>query len=334
LINWTVARPVAVFWLVVAAATPAFASQMDFSRWLEEFAIEAQERGISRSVIDTALHGVQPMPDVIELDRNQPEAVDDFCRYLGRGLTKSRIERGRKLLKEHRDLLQRVSEKYGVPSRFLIALWGLETNFGDITGSFPVINALATLAHDERRGPLFREQLFAALRIVDQGHRTPSQMTGSWAGGMGQVQLMPTTFLDNAVDYDGDGRKNVWSSLPDAFASAATYLKRMGWRAGETWGREVRLPAELASDRAELAKTQSISAWRNAGVTRIDGSALPGAEMSGSIVLSDDKRRDAFLVYSNFQTIMRWNRSTFFAISVGALADEISRAASLRACRS
>jgi membrane-bound lytic murein transglycosylase B len=151
---------------------------------------------------------------------------------------------------------------------------------------------------------------------------------------MGQVQLMPTTFLDNAVDYDGDGRKNVWSSLPDAFASAATYLKRMGWRAGETWGREVRLPAELASDRAELAKTQSISAWRNAGVTRIDGSALPGAEMSGSIVLSDDKRRDAFLVYSNFQTIMRWNRSTFFAISVGALADEISRAASLRACRS
>jgi membrane-bound lytic murein transglycosylase B len=213
---------------------PAVASQVDFSRWLEEFANEAQERGISRSVIDTSLHGVQPMPDVIELDRNQPEAIDDLCRYLGRRLTSSRIERGRRLLKEHRNLLQRVTQKYGVPSRYLIALWGLETNFGDITGSFPVIGALATLAHDERRGPFFREQLFAALRIVDQGHRVPGDMTGSWAGGMGQVQLMPTTFLDNAVDYDGDGRKNIWTSMPDAFASAATYLKRSGWRRGET----------------------------------------------------------------------------------------------------
>jgi membrane-bound lytic murein transglycosylase B len=313
---------------------PAAASQMDFSRWLEEFATEAQERGISQSVIDTSLHGVQPMPDVIELDRNQPEAIDDLCGYLGRRLTSSRIERGRRLLKEHRNLLQRVTQKYGVPSRYLIALWGLETNFGDITGSFPVIGALATLAHDERRGPLFREQLFAALRIVDQGHRAPSEMTGSWAGGMGQVQLMPTTFLDNAVDYDGDGRKNIWTSMPDAFASAATYLKRSGWRRGETWGREVRLPAELADNRTELAKTRSISAWRDKGVTRIDGRALPGAGMRGSIVVPGGKQRDAFLVYSNFHTIMRWNRSTFFAISVGALADEISRSASLRACRS
>jgi membrane-bound lytic murein transglycosylase B len=307
---------------------------MDFSQWLEEFAIEAQQRGISRSVIDTALDGVQPMPDVIELDRNQPEATDDLCHYLGRRLTSTRIERGRKMLKEHRDLLRRVTAKYGVPSRFLVALWGLETNFGDMTGSFPVIDALATLAHDDRRGPLFREQLFAALRIIDQGHRTPSQMKGSWAGGMGQVQLMPTTFLSNAVDYDRDGRKNIWTSLPDAFASAATYLNDMGWRTGETWGREVELPAELARNRAELAKTRSVADWRSVGVKRIDGRALPGSAMRGSIVRPGRKKHHVFLVYSNFHTIMRWNPSTFFAISVGALADEISRSASLRACRS
>jgi membrane-bound lytic murein transglycosylase B len=334
LIDWTVARPVAVFGLVFAAASAVLASQADFSHWLGELAVEAQERGISRSVIETALNGVQPLPDVIALDRNQPEGTDDLCVYLNRRLSKTRIERGRRMLSEHRDLLERVTATYGVPSRFLIALWGLETNFGDITGTFPVIDAVATLAHDDRRGPLFREQLFAALRIVDQGHRTPSQMTGSWAGGMGQVQLMPTTFLDHAVDYDGDGRKNIWSSLPDAFASAATYLKRMGWRTGEIWGREVRLPAELAGDRAELAKTRSVANWRSAGVTRIDGHALPGAEMRGSIVLPDRKKQHAFLVYSNFETLMRWNRSTFFAISVGALADEISQSASLRACRS
>ena len=323
----------AVFWLVAAAAPPVFATQVDFSDWLEEFAVEAQERGISRSAIDTALDGVQPIPDVIELDRNQPEATDDFCIYMGRRLTNTRIERGRKLLKEHRDLLRRVSAKYGVPARFLIALWGLESNFGDSVGSFPVIDALATLAHDDRRGPFFREQLFAALQIVEQGHQTPSQMKGSWAGGMGQVQLMPTSFLSNAVDYDGDGRKDIWSSLPDAFASAATYLKRMGWRAGETWGREVRLPPELARDKAELATTRSLADWRSLGVKRIDGRALPVAEMRGSIVLPGRKNHHAFLVYSNFHTIMNWNRSTFFAISVGALADEISRSASLHACR-
>ena len=324
----------AVFWLVVAAAPLVHASQADFSHWLQEFAVEAQERGISQSAIDTALDGVQPIPDVIELDRNQPERSRDFCDYMARRITKTRIERGRQLLKKHRDLLRRVTAKYGVPSRFLVALWGLETNFGDTTGTFPVIDALATLAHDNRRGPLFREQLFAALRIVEQGHRAPSQMKGSWAGAMGQVQLMPKTFLSDAVDYDGDGRKNIWSSLPDAFASAASYLNRMGWRRGETWGREVWLPRELARDQAELAKTRSLADWRSIGMKRIDGRALPSANMRGSIVFPRPKKHHALLVYSNFQTILRWNQSTFFAISVGALADEISRSASLRACHS
>ncbi len=151
---------------------------------------------------------------------------------------------------------------------------------------------------------------------------------------MGHVQLLPTTFLSSAVDYDGDGFKNIWSSLPDAFASAATYLNDIGWRTGETWGREVALPAELTRDRATLAKERSLAEWRGLGVKRIDGRALPASSLRGAIVIPDRRKRDAFLVYDNFRTIMRWNQSTFFAISVGALADELSQAASLRACRS
>jgi membrane-bound lytic murein transglycosylase B len=237
-------------------------------------------------------------------------------------------------MKQHRVLLQRVSSDYGVPARFVVALWGLETNFGDYQGEYPVIDALATLAYDERRGALFRKQLLAALRIVDEGHQNPANLKGSWAGAMGQVQLMPTTFLDYAVDYDGDGRKDIWSSLPDAFASAANYLKRAGWRSGQTWGREVQIPASLNGDRRALAGRRSLRDWRGAGVVRIDGGALPRADMRGKIVLPAAKSPDAFLVYSNFETILRWNQSTFFAISVGAFADEISRAAALRACRS
>jgi membrane-bound lytic murein transglycosylase B len=315
-------------------AQPAAATQLDFSLWLEAFAVEARERGISQPTLDASLSNVERIPAVIELDRRQPKEPGNFCGYIDARLTRTRIERGRLLLKEHRDLLHRVSSEFGVPARFVVALWGLETNFGDFQGEYSVIDALATLAYDERRGALFRKQLLAALRIVDQGHQNPADLKGSWAGAMGQVQLMPTTFLDYAVDYDGDGRKDIWNSLPDAFASAANYLKRAGWRSGQTWGREVQIPASLSADRRALAGKRSLMDWRGAGVVRVDGGALPSAKMRGKIVLPAAKSPDAFLVYSNFETILRWNQSTFFAISVGALADEISGAASLRACRS
>ncbi len=313
---------------------PAAATRLDFSDWLEAFAVDAREHGISQTTLDASLANVERIPAIIELDRRQPKEPGDFCGYIDARLTGTRIARGRLLLKQHRALLHRVSSEYGVPARFVVALWGLETNFGDHQGDYPVIDALATLAYDERRGALFRKQLLAALRIVDEGHQSPAGLKGSWAGAMGQVQLMPTTFLDYAVDYDGDGRKNIWSSLPDAFASAASYLKRAGWRNGQTWGREVKIPASLSGDRRALAKRRSLTDWRRAGVMRIDGGALPRAGMRGKIILPAEKSPDAFLVYSNFETILRWNQSTFFAISVGALADEISGAASLRACRS
>jgi membrane-bound lytic murein transglycosylase B len=238
------------------------------------------------------------------------------------------------MLQEHRALLHRVSSEFGVPARIVVSLWGLESNFGDYQGEHQVIGALATLAHDGRRGPLFRKQLLAALRIVDEGHQDPAGLKGSWAGAMGQVQLMPTTFLDYAVDFDGDGRKDIWSSVPDAFASAANYLKRAGWRSGQTWGREVQIPESLSGNRRSLSKPRSLADWRGAGVVRIDGGALPSAGMRGRIVLPAAKSNDAFLVYSNFETILRWNQSIFFGISVGTLADEISETESRRACRS
>ena len=316
------------------AAHSAAATQPEFSIWLEDFAVEARKRGISQPTLDASLANVERIPAVIELDRRQPKEPGDFCGYMDSRITRARIARGRLLLKKHRSLLHRVSSEYGVPARFVVALWGLETNFGDYQGEYPVIDVLATLAHDGRRGALFRKQLLAALRIVDEGHQNPANLKGSWAGAMGQVQLMPTTFLDYAVDYDGDGRKDIWSSLPDALASAASYLKRSGWRNGQTWGREVQIPASLSGDRRALARTRSLEYWRGAGVVRINGGALPRANMRGKIVLPAEKRPAAFLVYSNFDTILRWNQSIFFGISVGTLADEISHKASLQACRS
>ncbi|MBW2542245.1 MAG: lytic murein transglycosylase [Deltaproteobacteria bacterium] len=325
------ARALLLFGLWIAQ--PAAASASDFAEWLEAFALEARQSGISQATLDAALADVERIPAVIELDRRQPKEPGDFCGYMTARLTEVRFARGRAMLREHRALLHRVSSRYGVPARVLVALWGLESNFGDYQGDYRVIGALATLAHDGRRGSLFRKQLLAALRIVDEGHQQPESLMGSWAGAMGHVQLMPTTFLDYAVDYDGDGRKDIWSSLPDAFASAANYLKRAGWRSGQSWGREVQLPAALGGDRGALAKTRSLADWRGAGVVRIDGGALPSAGMRGRIVMPAAKSPDAFLVYANFETLLRWNHSIFFGLSVGALADEISEVASLRACR-
>jgi membrane-bound lytic murein transglycosylase B len=249
-----------------------------------------------------------------------------------RRLTPTRIARGRRVLAEERDLLSQLTAEYGVPARYLVALWGLETNFGDYTGDYPVLASLATLAHDARRSDLFRRQLLAALRIVDEGHQTPAGYKGSWAGASGHVQFMPTTFLAYAVDHDGDGRKDLWSNRADSLASAANYLRRSGWRAGEAWGRQVSLPHALERDSAALRKRRSLSAWQELGVTRSDGTALPDANVSGRIVQPLRGPGPAFLAYANYDAFMAWNNSTYFAVSVGTFADELGDRSSLRAC--
>lgn len=317
-------------WLAVSAAD---ASGAQFAAWLDALRSEALQSGISEATLTASLDGVEPVSRILELDRSQPRAPAKFCDYFVKRLTNTRIQRGRRMMEEHHSLLRAVGQEYGVAPRFLIALWGLETNFGDYTGDYRVIEALATLAYDERRGPLFRRQLLAALRIVDQGHQHPTRMKGSWAGAMGQVQFMPTTFLDYAIDHDGDGRKDVWESLPDSFASAAHYLRRSGWNTGQTWGREVQLPAALARDKEALAERKTLAHWQAAGVRKRDGSDLPQANLKGSIVLPSGDPAEAYLVYHNFEVLLRWNNSSFFGISVGSLADELSGTASTQVCR-
>lgn len=306
--------------LVGGAATSAQAQQ-DFGTWLDALKAEARQRGISQTTLDTAFQGVEPVTRVLELDRRQPEFTQTFWTYLGRAVSETRISRGKKLLQEHAGLFAEVERKYGVQPRFLVSFWGLETNFGDYTGGFPVISALATLAHDERRADFFRAELFHALTILEAGHILPAKMSGSWAGAMGQPQFMPSTFTGYATDGDGDGKIDIWGSLPDVFHSAANYLSSVGWKGDETWGREVLLPPDFDLELAQLSVRKPISEWQAIGVRRSNGRALPQADISGSIVLPAGAKGPAFLVYQNFRSTMVWNRSILYALAVGYLAD-------------
>jgi membrane-bound lytic murein transglycosylase B len=266
---------------------------------------------------------LQPIPRVIELDRRQPEFTQTFWRYLDARVTEGRIKRGRQLLAEHKDLLDRIERRYRVQPRFLVAFWALETNFGDYLGSFPVIGSLATLAHDPRRSDFFRSQLLAALTILDEGHITVDSMFGSWAGAMGQPQFMPSTFVRFAVDEDGDNRRDIWHSLPDVFGSAANFLSKSGWQGDKTWGREVRLPEDFDLDLAGLHIEKTLTAWQILGIHKINGDALPRVNIKASVVLPAGHGGPAFLVYKNYRTIMVWNRSDLYAIAVGHLADRL-----------
>lgn len=295
----------------------------DFPTWLAGLRQEALGRGISEATLSAALDGLRPIERVVELDRRQPEFVDTFLNYLDQRVNDKRIGKGRAQLRAHRDLLHRVRAEYGVPPQYLLAFWGMETNYGANQGGHPVIAALATLAYDTRRGGFFRDELLEALAIVDEGHIGVDRMRGSWAGAMGQMQFMPSTFNGYAVDADGDGRKDLWGTLPDAFASAANYLGRLGWKANETWGREVRLPEDFDWRQARLGNKKTVNAWAALGVTRADGKPLPKSIQEGAIVLPQGYRGPAFLVYDNFERIFTWNRSLNYALAVGHLADRL-----------
>ncbi len=313
----------------VTAVQAAEAAQ-DFQRWLQELRREAAAQGISEATLERALRGLQPLPRVIELDRRQPEFTETFWNYLDKRVTPSRVAQGRRLLRRHGELLARVERRYGVPARYLVAFWGLETHFGRYLGRFPTVAALATLAHDRRRSDFFRKQVLAALRIIDQRHASAADMKGSWAGAIGQLQFLPSTFLAHAVDGDGDGRKDVWRDLEDVFASGGNYLHNLGWKYGERWGREVRLPRDFDWTLARLELKKPVAEWARLGVRRADGSPLPAAALRGAIVLPQGHAGPAFLVYDNFEVILKWNRSLHYAIAVGYLADRLVGAPPLR----
>jgi membrane-bound lytic murein transglycosylase B len=309
---------------VMAVPGTAFAVTQDFGTWLGGVREEALGEGISAATLDAAFEGVEPIPRVIELDRRQPEFTLTFREYIDRVVPRARIEKGRARLRENRAILEEVGRKFGVQPRFIVALWGIETDFGRVTGGFPVVASLATLAYDGRRSSYFRKELMNALRILEEGHISPKQMTGSWAGAMGQSQFMPSSFVRFAVDHDGDGRRDIWTTRPDVFASAANYLSKSGWRDDITWGREVRLPAGFDLSLTGLKVRKRIGDWQALGVRRADGGDLPGRDLSASIVLPEKgESRPAYMIYENFRTILKWNRSNYFAIAVGTLADGI-----------
>ena len=309
--------------LFTTAAHGTESEQLPFDQWLAELRSEAMAEGISAATLDRVLDDLKPLEKVIELDRRQPEFTQTFWSYLDARVTDWRVSRGKAMLKKHRKLLAKAEKQYGVPARYLVAFWGMETNYGNYLGKFSTVASLATLAYDPRRSRFFRKQLLDALRIIDQGHVTKKSMVGSWAGAVGHLQFMPSTFLKYATDGDGDQRIDLWGNLPDVFASGGHYLNSIGWRYGELWGREVRLPEGFELSQASLKNRKSVSYWRSQGITKADGRALPKDEALGALVLPQGALGPAFLIYSNFDVIMDWNRSISYAIAVGHLADRL-----------
>ena len=295
-----------------------------FSTWLTGLKAEAASRGISAGTIDTAFKDIHLIKRVVELDRNQPEFKLTFETYMKNVVNPDRISRGRRLLAEHREVLEKVEQRYGVQPRFLVAIWAIESNFGDHRGGFSVIESLTTLAYDARRGTFFRNELINALKILDEGHISLADMRGSWAGAMGQVQFIPSSFVSFAVDFDGDGRKDIWHDLPDIFASAANYLSSYKWQKERTWGRQVNLPEWFDHDLAGLKTVKPLAEWQRIGVRRLNDDDLPEADINASLVLPSGNDGPAFLVYDNFRAIYKWNRSTYYVIAVGTLADKIA----------
>ncbi len=295
-----------------------------FDAFLADVRTEALGRGIRAQTLDVALAGVTPLARVIEFDRAQPEFTLTFEQYLNGRVTASRIARGKQLLAENRELLAQIEAKYGVQPRFIVALWGLESDFGRVTGTFSVVQALATLAFDDRRAAYFRRELLSALTIIDQGHITAAAMRGSWAGAMGQAQFMPSTFLTAAADFDGDGKRDIWTNKADVFASAAQLLARNGWQGDQTWGRPVKVPDNFNVALAGTNTQKPIGEWQELGVRLPDGGALPTRQLQSSIVLPQaGAKSPAYLVYNNYRSLLRWNNAALFAVAVGTLADRI-----------
>lgn len=309
-----------------------------FADWLADVRTEALQRGISQATVDAALTGLEPLPIVVQRDRTQAELIMSLDEYLEQHLTKKVAATAREMARTHRGLLASVEKKYGVPPGIILAIWGAESNFGKFSGSRPTIAALATLAYDPRRSTMFRSELFDALEIVDKGDIEASNMTGSWAGALGQPQFMPSSFLQYAQDFDGDGRRDIWNSTPDVFASIANYLGAHGWTRGQLWGREVRIPKGLPDRLASKAPLQSsgclaerqmtaplpLSEWRKLGVRPMRGGRLPSAKLDASLVSGIHRH---FLVYPNYQALLQYNCVNAYGLLVGLLADESAGAA-------
>ncbi len=321
-----------------AEHTPALAhgDEAHFQQWLQEVIAEARAAGIRDDIIQQALVPVTPIPQVVASDRSQAEFVETLDDYLAKRVTDWRIDNGRRHLRENRALLEEIGAHYGVQPRFIVAVWGVETNYGNFTGGTDVIRALATLAYDPRRAAYFRRELMSALQILNEGHIDHENMKGSWAGAMGQSQFMPSSFVQYAVDFDGDGKRDIWTSKADVFASIANYLKSSGWRDDQTWGREVQLPDNYAQLSPQWQQEggdfscsvlrrhsvqQTLPQWQAAGLRRMDGSDLPSVDFQASLIQPDGQGGRAFLTYENFRSILTYNCANSYALSIAYLSD-------------
>lgn len=299
-------------------------NEQDFLQWRQSFEPQARAAGISEATIENALRKAKFTIRSIELDRKQPYKSRTFDEYLKLVIPESRITRARHLRQENQILLDEISQKYGVQPRFIVSLWGIESDFGRNMGSFSIIDSLATMAYEGRRRDFFSKELIHALTIIDQGHSSYETMKGSWAGAMGQTQFMPSSFIGLAVDHDGDGKRDIWNSKADVFASIANYLAQTGWDDNTTWGREIRVPRHFNTQMIGKKVTKNLQEWQHLGVRQLNGANLPGrTDLQASLIRPEEDKPRTFMVYQNYKTLLRWNRSLYFATAVGMLSDTL-----------
>jgi membrane-bound lytic murein transglycosylase B len=318
-----------IFTAGLVASSLAFSQDNDFSQCKARISERAAAENLPQWIVQDVVANLDIQPRVIELDRNQPEFTQTFGDYLGKRVTTFRVMQGRLLLSQYGDLLNELTNTYGVPGRYLVAFWGLETNFGSYLGNMSTLNSLATLACDQRRSEFFTSELIHAFHILIDNDIDPEEMRGSWAGAVGHTQFMPSSYRRYAVDGDGDGIIDLWNSVPDALTSAANFLQSLGWHAEERWGREVRLADNFPFEQAGLRNRKPLREWQSLGVTQISGRPLPLEDMQAAVLVPSGHEGPAFLIYDNFDVIMRWNRSESYALSVGYLADRIGGSGTL-----
>lgn len=321
-------RFLALVILVLLARPAAAADPGDFKTWLQGMRQDAMAQGITAATFDRAMAGVQPIPQIIELDQAQPETVLTFAQYLERVVPQARRDTARARYADNKQLLDEIGQRYGVQPGYIVALWGMESDFGRGIGHYRTVAALATLAYDGRRAAFFRRELINALLIIQNDHIDPAAMLGSWAGAMGQSQFMPSSFLAFAVSYRGTGAPDIWNRSEDVFASIANYLASSGWHRDQAWGEPVSVPSGFNSSQIGLGQKKLVVDWARLGVRKADGGALPdappGSQRNAALIQPGGSDGPSFLVYDNFSVLMRWNSSSYFGVAVGYLADSVN----------
>ena len=318
------------FFCLIFLTTSVFASSHSFEEFLDQVRKTATEQGVSKSTIDKAFFELTPRPSAIASDKAQAEFNQNFWHYVNKRVNKVRLNNGKDTLKKNALLLSKTSEKYGVPAYVIVAFLGLESNYGNYMGSESLIRSLATLAYDKRRSKFFTMELIAFLKLMDK-KTIPFDATGSWAGAMGAVQFMPTNVIAYGVDANNDGKVDLWNEKADIYASAANFLNKLGWKKGEKWGREALIPKNFDYQLTGLDNEKTVNEWAALGVRRGNNSNLPKSNFKASLIVPMGHRGPAFLVYRNFDTIMGWNRSILYALSVAYLSDRLNGNAKLSA---